>query len=349
MIRTLFSRSPSTRQSWRRPCNSSLVPPTWLATVTPDATAAAFSTTALQDVLERVSQGTLAPREALSLVDSASGATTSAGDKDTERLQAFVRIDHERSHRTGFPEVVFAEGKTPEQVCAILDDMAKHVIARKDSTAAAADQSNPTPFLTAILATRVTPEQYKEMLALPLKYGTLSYDTASRVATMHPTNIDTTIHNNHSHAPQPRIVVASAGTTDIPVCEEAAVVLEAAGVNVDRVYDAGVAGLHRIINATPRLRDPSVRCVIVCAGMDGALPSVVGGLVNCPVIAVPTSIGYGASFGGVSALLTMLNTCSPGVGVVNIDNGFGAAAMAYKMIHSSATAAAAAAAKKESK
>lgn len=129
-----------------------------------------------------------------------------------------------------------------------------------------------------------------------------------------------------------RVVVATAGTTDLEVAEEAAVTLEAAGCDVDRVYDVGVAGLHRILKALPTLRHPGVGCVIVCAGMDGALPSVVGGLVSVPVIAVPTSIGYGASFGGVSALLTMLNTCSPGVSVVNIDNGFGAAAVAFKSI-----------------
>jgi len=132
--------------------------------------------------------------------------------------------------------------------------------------------------------------------------------------------------------PRKRVVVVTAGTTDLSVAEEAAVTLEATGCTVDRVTDAGVAGLHRILRALPTLTHPDVGCVIVCAGMDGALPSVVGGLVSVPVIAVPTSIGYGASFGGVSALLTMLNSCSPGVGVVNIDNGFGAAALAYKCI-----------------
>jgi NCAIR mutase (PurE)-related protein len=118
----------------------------------------------------------------------------------------------------------------------------------------------------------------------------------------------------------------------LPVAEEAAVTLEAAGCEVDRIADVGVAGLHRILKALPRLKDPEVGCVIVCAGMDGALPSVIGGLVKVPVVAVPTSIGYGASFGGISAMLTMLNSCAPGVGVVNIDNGFGAAALAYKII-----------------
>ena len=150
----------------------------------------------------------------------------------------------------------------------------------------------------------------------------------AKITPSSPPNTDNEMH---------RVVVVTAGTTDIAVAEEVAVVLEACQsppVAVDRVYDAGVAGLHRILTALPKLRHESVRCVIVCAGMDGALPSVVGGLVSTPVMAVPTSIGYGASFGGVSALLTMLNSCSPGVGVVNIDNGFGAAAWAYKMIRS---------------
>lgn len=132
--------------------------------------------------------------------------------------------------------------------------------------------------------------------------------------------------------PSKKVVIACAGTTDLPVAEEAAITLEAAGCGVTRVYDVGVAGLHRIINALPKLRDPEVGCVIVCAGMDGALPSVVGGLVSVPVIAAPTSVGYGAAFGGVSAMLTMLNSCAPGVGVVNIDNGFGAAALAFKCV-----------------
>ena len=129
-----------------------------------------------------------------------------------------------------------------------------------------------------------------------------------------------------------RVAVVTAGTTDLPVAEEASFVLEAAGCEVDRIADVGVAGLHRIIQARPRLQDPNVGCVVVCAGMDGALPSVVGGLAKVPVIAVPTSVGYGVSLGGISALLTMLNSCSPGVGVVNIDNGFGAAALAYKCV-----------------
>ena len=134
-----------------------------------------------------------------------------------------------------------------------------------------------------------------------------------------------------------RVVVVTAGTTDLPVAEEASVVLEAAGCSVDRVVDVGVAGLHRVLRALPRLRDPNVGCVVVVAGMDGALPSVVGGLVDVPVVAVPSSIGYGMSLGGISAMLTMLNSCSPGVAVVNVDNGFGAAALAYKCIRTTTT------------
>lgn len=174
---------------------------------------------------------------------------------------------------------------------------------------------------------------YDTISQYPFQNGTIQYHEMARIVSMKASstiveddgNNEDSTHNNF------RFVVATAGTTDAPVAEEAAVTLEACeGVTVDRIYDAGVAGLHRIINALPRLRHPDVRGIVVCAGMDGALPSVVGGLVNVPVIAVPTSIGYGASFGGVSALLTMLNSCSPGVGVVNIDNGFGAAALAYK-------------------
>jgi NCAIR mutase (PurE)-related protein len=177
----------------------------------------------------------------------------------------------------------------------------------------------------------VTPEQYEQIQLIPLKHGTIEYHSVARIISMKASAISETWQQIDSQTNK-KVVVACAGTTDLPVAEEASITLESAGCQVIRVYDAGVAGLHRILNALPKLRDPQVGCVIVCAGMDGALPSVVGGLVQVPVIAVPTSIGYGASFGGVSALLTMLNSCAPGVGVVNIDNGFGAAALAFKCI-----------------
>ena len=169
---------------------------------------------------------------------------------------------------------------------------------------------------------------YKELSQTPFSHGTIHYHETARIVSMTPSSWS----SDPPKVPTLSVVVATAGTTDIYAAEEAAVTLEAAGFEIDRIYDSGVAGLHRIVRAIPRLRHPDVRAVIVCAGMDGALPSVVGGLVDVPVIAVPTSIGYGASFGGVSAMLTMLNTCSPGVATVNIDNGFGAAAIVYKMM-----------------
>jgi NCAIR mutase (PurE)-related protein len=250
-----------------------------------------------------------------------------------DSLESFANLDHTRATRTGFPEAVFASGKTPQQIATILDDMAANVnnIIEREGTSNEAETSAPQ---NAILATRVDAELYKEILKIPLKNGTITYHEMANIVSMEAS----ALQNNNEAAEENnlkkkgRIVVACAGTTDLPVAEEAAITLEAAGTNVDRIYDVGVAGLHRIINALPRLRDPDVDCIIVCAGMDGALPSVVAGLVSVPVIAVPTSIGYGASFNGISAMLTMLNSCAPGVGVVNIDNGFGGAALAFKCV-----------------
>jgi pyridinium-3,5-biscarboxylic acid mononucleotide synthase len=173
---------------------------------------------------------------------------------------------------------------------------------------------------------------FERLSSFDFRQGSISYHPQARIVSMEALAMKASPQPTTGAKKAPLVVVATAGTTDLPVAEEAAVTLEAAGCRVDRVYDAGVAGLHRIVKALPRLRHPDVGGVIVCAGMDGALPSVVGGLVSVPVIAVPTSVGYGASFSGVAALLTMLNSCSPGVGVVNIDNGFGAAALVYKCI-----------------
>jgi pyridinium-3,5-biscarboxylic acid mononucleotide synthase len=180
---------------------------------------------------------------------------------------------------------------------------------------------------------------FQDLSQMKMQHGELEYHETARIVSMKPHGISSSsssiddIQDTSSRRRRRRVVVATAGTTDIAVAEEAAVVLEATGsIQVDRIYDAGVAGLHRIVQALPRLRHDDVGAIIVCAGMDGALPSVVGGLVTVPVIAVPTSIGYGASFGGVSALLTMINSCAPGVGVVNIDNGFGAAVLAFKCL-----------------
>jgi NCAIR mutase (PurE)-related protein len=210
----------------------------------------------------------------------------------------FARVDHHRSLRQGFPEVVFGPGKTPEQVAAI----AERIVSAGHS----------------LLITRTDARTFDTVRQ---KVPDASFRELARTITRAGT------------APPGKgiIVVAAAGTADLPVAEEAAVTAETMGNQVDRMYDVGVAGLHRLLAEHHRLI--AARVVIVVAGMEGALPSVVGGLVDVPVIAVPTSVGYGASFGGLTALLAMLNSCATGVSVVNIDNGFGAAAIASSINH----------------
>ena len=210
----------------------------------------------------------------------------------------FATLDHHRALRQGQAEVVFCAGKTTEQVLAICGRLA------------AATGS--------FLGTRATAEQAS---ALAAEHPRLVWHALARVVHLPPAD---PVRRTG------RALVVSAGTSDLPVAEEAAIVLEAFGHEVDRLADVGVAGLHRVLAAGERLREADV--VIVVAGMEGALPSVVGGLVSRPVIAVPTSVGYGASFGGLAALLGMLNSCASGVTVVNIDNGFGAAAAASRML-----------------
>jgi NCAIR mutase (PurE)-related protein len=205
-----------------------------------------------------------------------------------------TRIDHHRSLRTGLPEVIYAAGKTPDQVAAIFSRMA----------AAGTD----------VLATRVSPEIAASVHTL---VPAAEFHETARILTLR------TVDGKALPPPGPCIAVLCAGTSDLPIAEEAAVTSEHFGSRVIRLYDVGVAGVHRLLAVRDQLREADV--VIVCAGMEGALPSVVGGLVGVPVIAVPTSVGYGASFGGAAALLGMLNSCSPNVSVVNIDNGFGAA------------------------
>jgi hypothetical protein len=219
-------------------------------------------------------------------------------DSAAERLAALpyedlghTRVDHHRSLRSGLPEVIFATGKTTEQVLAIFSSLA----------ASGVD----------VLATRVGPATAAALLA---QHPTATHNETARTVSLRQTAPTAT---------SARIAVVCAGTSDIPIAEEAAVTAETFGVAVTRLYDVGVAGLHRLLVVQDELR--SAHAVIVCAGMEGALPSVVGGLVGVPVIAVPTSVGYGASFSGAAALLGMLNSCSPNVTVVNIDNGFGAA------------------------
>jgi NCAIR mutase (PurE)-related protein len=211
----------------------------------------------------------------------------------------FARIDHHRALRQGFPEVIFGLGKTPAQIAGI----AERIVSRGQS----------------LLVTRVDPTVFEEVSRhVP---GARFHAEARAI----------TLQQNDMTPGRGTIVVATAGTSDVPVAEEAVVTAELMGNTVDRLYDVGVAGIHRLLSAQERLT--AARVIIVAAGMEGALPSVVAGLVEVPVIAVPTSVGYGTSFGGIAALLGMLTSCSNGVAVVNIDNGFGAGAMASLINH----------------
>lgn len=202
----------------------------------------------------------------------------------------FARIDHHRELRTGYPEIVYCAGKTHEQVRGIFSVMQEH-------------ENN-------IIGTRAAKELFEYIS--PFFPAAIYHDVARIISLQRKALVP----------PATKIAVITAGTSDIPVAEEAAVTAELLGNNVLRIYDAGVAGIHRLVDKLPEIRGCKV--AIVIAGMEGALASVVGGLVNMPVIAVPTSIGYGASFQGISALLAMLTSCAAGVTVVNIDNGFGA-------------------------
>jgi pyridinium-3,5-biscarboxylic acid mononucleotide synthase len=217
-------------------------------------------------------------------------------------------LDHGRAARTGVPEVIFCEGKTIYQVV----DIVARVLEREGR----------------VLATRVPPEMAEEVLR---NYPDGVYHDLGRILVIdrRPAAAGDAAAPGEA-APQPYAAVVTAGTSDLPVAEEASVTLEFLGARVERVTDVGVAGLHRLLSRRDVLR--GARVVIAVAGMEGALPSVIGGLVACPVVAVPTSVGYGASFGGLAALLAMLNSCAPGVAVVNIDNGFGAAVHAYKIL-----------------
>ena len=238
----------------------------------------------LEDLLKKVKSGKITLDEALAELKSL----------PFEDL-GFTRIDHHRSLRKGFPEVIWGEGKTSRQILSILKQLKKK------------GQN--------ILVTRL---EEKKAKAIRKVFPKSQYYPISKVLT----------HLTHSVKSEGKgmILVITAGTTDIPVAEEALVTARFMGNRVEAIYDVGVAGIHRLLSERQRLEAASV--LIVVAGMEGALPSVVGGLVDRPVIAVPTSIGYGTSFGGITALLAMLNSCASGVAVVNIDNGFGAGYMA---------------------
>lgn len=218
---------------------------------------------------------------------------------DSESLP-FATIDHHRAIRQGYPEVIFGSGKTTDQIVAIAERLAGHG--------------------DGFLATRVDTSAHA---ALQSRFPGVEINELGRTAYLAP--------ETPPPAGRGTILVVTAGTSDLPVAEEAAVTARALGNSVERLTDVGVAGIHRLLSRGDLLGDASV--IVVVAGMDGALPSVVGGLVAVPVIAVPTSVGYGASFGGVAALLTMLNSCASGITVVNIDNGFGAACAASRITH----------------
>jgi NCAIR mutase (PurE)-related protein len=245
----------------------------------------------LRAILDAVRAGELSP------VDAERLALRGLTDAAVEDL-TFARVDHARAARQGFPEVVFGQGKTPDQIARI----AQAIVTRGHS----------------LLVTRTDAGAYAEVAKLVPD------------AHFHP---EARIIERRVDIARGRgiVAIAAAGTSDIPVAEEAAISADVMGNDVDRLYDVGVAGLHRLLAERERLERAKV--VIVVAGMEGALASVVGGLVAAPVIAVPTSVGYGASFGGIAALLAMLNSCAAGVSVVNIDNGFGAAAIASAINH----------------
>jgi NCAIR mutase (PurE)-related protein len=246
----------------------------------------------LQDLLEQVASGAVDPDTARAQLLDAFRA------RPFEDL-GYARVDHHRAVRQGFPEVILGLGKTPAQIAAIAAE-----IVRRGSS---------------LLITRATPESFAAVRA---EVPGATYYSDAAIITFRQSDI--TPGNG-------TIVIAAAGTSDLPVAEEAARTAELMGNDVCRLYDVGVAGLHRILGERARLA--SARVIVVVAGMEGALPSVISGLVSVPVIAVPTSVGYGASFGGIAALLGMLNSCATGVSVVNIDNGFGAATIASLINH----------------
>ena len=250
----------------------------------------------------------MTPAGLRALLDEVSVGRMSSGDAHARLLAAlrdrpfedlgFARVDHHRSIRQGFPEVILGLGKTPDQIATI----AARIVGR--------DQP--------LLVTRADEAAWQRVQAV---VPDAEYHATARAITW----------KRPVEAGKGSIAIASAGTSDLPVAEEAAVTAELMGNQIERLYDVGVAGIHRVLHERPRLT--AARVIVVVAGMEGALPSVVAGMVDVPVIAVPTSVGYGASFGGLAALLGMLNSCANGVSVVNIDNGYGAGCIASMINH----------------
>lgn len=250
---------------------------------------------ALHSLLEAVAAGEVSPTVAL----------TKLKNFAFEPVGNFAKVDHHRTLRTGFPEVIWGPGKTPEQIAQIMEAMR--------------NRNATEPHAIPIMATRIEPDVFDK---LQEKVPGVKYYPTARICAITPNPLKP-IYSGI-------ISLISAGTADLPVAEEAAVTAELCGFQVQRLWDVGVAGIHRLLSNQQVIAEADV--LIVVAGMEGALPSVVAGLADCPVIAVPTSVGYGASFGGIAPLLTMLNSCAAGVGVVNIDNGFGAAILAGQIL-----------------
>ena len=249
--------------------------------------------TELNRLLRQVADGSVSPED----------AALQLKIEPIREVGDYAKVDMHRGIRQGVPEVIYGSGKTREQILGIAGPMLKNG-------------------QRTVLVTRISAEA-AAFVRQGLPEGTpLNYSEAARTAVI-------------GELPRPdgagKVVVATGGTSDIPVAEEAAVTAEVLGNEVVRLYDVGVSGLHRLLKHLDVIM--SARCIVAVAGMEGALPSVIGGLADCPVIAVPTSVGYGASFGGVAALLSMLNSCASGVSVVNIDNGFGAGYMASMINH----------------
>nr|WP_261381386.1 nickel pincer cofactor biosynthesis protein LarB [Paenibacillus cremeus] len=245
----------------------------------------------LEHILKLVSSGDLDISEAKKLLEETAKTEAPAGQAIDDSL-GYAQLDTQRAKRTGFPEVIFGEGKTAEQIAAIFE----RLMAQTDR----------------VLATRVSADKAAYVLD---KVPGATYRADARALIWLREDVKPAMSGDY-------IAVVCAGTSDVPIAEEAAVTAEVMGCRVERIFDVGVAGIHRLFRRLPVIRGASA--IVVAAGMEGALASVMGGLVSVPVIAVPTSIGYGASFNGIAALLSMLNSCSPGISVVNIDNGFGA-------------------------
>lgn len=241
-----------------------------------------MNTELLRQLLDDVASGKVRSDHALSQLK----------DLPFEDVGGFAHVDHHRVLRRGFPETIFCEGKTSTQTIQI----AERILEKK----------------VIVLATRIDKDTAEEMVA---RFDNAEYDEIAHTVTIRPVDYK-------ADPKKGLVLIVSAGTSDIPVAREAAVTAGVMGAHVETIFDVGVAGIHRLLSHTKRLREAEV--IVVVAGMEGALASVVGGLVESPVIAVPTSVGYGASFQGLSALLTMLNSCASGVLVVNIDNGYGA-------------------------